>query len=70
MARKQIKYIHEGHYVAEVEIELIDSDAGWSPTMSLDDAYQLDDVREALKQGDLVTAAKNATVYEMKRIAL
>ena len=70
MARKQIKYIHEGQYVAEVEIELVDSDIGWSPTMSLEGAYHLDDVREALKQGDLATAAKNATVYEMKRIAL
>ena len=41
MARKQIKYIHEGQYVAEVEIELVDSDMGWSPTMPLEPSCQL-----------------------------
>jgi hypothetical protein len=68
--RKQIKYLHEGGYVAEVEIELTDSDTGWSPTMSLDTAYKLDDVREALRQGDLSTAAKYAIIYEMKKVAI
>ncbi|MBN4063642.1 hypothetical protein JYT79_02560 [Cardiobacterium sp. AH-315-I02] len=67
--RKQIKYIHEGRYVAEVEIELQDADVGWSPTMSLDDAYKLDDVRTSLKQGDVETASKQSIVYEMKRVA-
>ncbi len=70
MARKLIKYIHEGHYVAEVEIELVDTDTGWSPTMSLEDAYTLDDVRQALRDGDLATAAKHATIYEMKPLAM
>ena len=60
--RKQIKYIHEGHYVAEVEVELQDADSGWSPTMSLDDAYKLDDVRAYLKQGDVATAARQSVV--------
>ena len=69
MSRKQVKYIHEGRYVAEVVVELQDSDTGWSPTISLEDAYHLDDVREALRQGDLATAAKFSTVYEMKRVA-
>lgn len=69
MMRKQTKYIHEGHYVAEVEIELQDSDEGWSPTMSQDDAYKLDDVRASLKQGDVKTASRQSIVYEMKRVA-
>jgi len=68
--RKQIKYIHEGYYVAELEIELQDSDDSWSPTMSLDTAYKLDDIRDALKNNDLVTASKYATVYEMKKVAI
>jgi len=66
--RKQTKYIHEGTYVAEVEIELIDSDTSWSPTMSLETAYRLDDIRVALRQGDLSTAAKYATIFEMKKV--
>ncbi len=68
--RKQTKYLHEGAYVAEVEIELTDSDTGWSPTMSLETAYKLDDIREALSHGDLATAAKYATIYEMKKVAI
>lgn len=45
------KLIHEGQYVAEVDIELIDADEGWSPYLSLDDAQKLDDVRNALRRG-------------------
>ena len=67
---KKIKYLHEGVYVAEVEIELTDSDTSWSPTMSLETACKLDDVREALRHGDLSTAAKYATIYEMKKVVI
>ena len=48
---------HEGDYVAEVEIDLILSEEGWSPYLSLEDAYKLDDVREALRRGDVKSAA-------------
>ena len=67
--RKQTKFLHEGNYVAQVEIELVDSSTGWFPSMSLDTAYILDDIRLALRQGDIQTAAKYATVFEMKKIA-
>ena len=43
--RKHIKLIHEGEYVAKVDIELIDIDIGWPPYLSLEDAQKLDDVR-------------------------
>ena len=36
--RQHKKLVHEGQYVAEVEIELIDTDEGWSPYLSVDDA--------------------------------
>ena len=67
--RQQTKFLHEGNYVAQVEIELVDSNTGWSPTMSLDTAYRLDDIRLALLQCDIKTASKYATVFEMKQIA-
>jgi len=67
--RKQTKFLHEGNYVAQVEIELIDSNNSWSPTMTLETAYLLDDIRLALRQDDIKTAAKYATVFEMKKIA-
>src|SRR4051812_18270750 len=42
MTRKSIKLIHEGKYAAEVPVELIEDEAGWSPYLSLDDARKLD----------------------------
>ncbi len=45
--RRHTKLVREGLYAAEVEIELIETDDGWSPYLSLDDAYKLDNVREA-----------------------
>lgn len=47
--RKKTKYGHEGSYVAEVEVEILDEEGGWSPYLSVEDAGRLDDVREALR---------------------
>ena len=58
--RKTNKLVHEGQYVAEMEVELTITDEGWSPYLSLDDAYRLDDVRQALRDGDLRRAAQLA----------
>ena len=33
--RKMTKIVHEGEYVAEVVVDLIDTDEGWSPYLSL-----------------------------------
>ena len=66
--RTHTKLLHEGKYVAEVEIEVTDSCEGWSPTMSLDDALRLDDVREALRRGDIAAAERMGRVYELVRV--
>jgi len=63
------KIVHKGDYVAQVDVELIYTDEGWSPYLSMEDAYKLDDVREALKQGDLEAAAKLGRVYRLTRVA-
>ena len=68
--KQQTKLVHEGDYVAEIDVELIYTDEGWSPYLSLDDAQKLDDVREALRKGDLKTASQQARVYSLTRIAL
>ncbi len=65
--RRQIKYIHEGQYVAEVEIELIITVEEWSPYLSLQDAYKLDDVREALRRGELRTNAIELAVGHLEK---
>ena len=67
---RRIKYIHEGDYVAEVIVELIEADDEWAPYLSLQDAYKLDDVRDALRRGDLKMAARNARVFMMQPIAV
>lgn len=38
------KYIREGEYVAEVEVELVDDESAWTPYLSVEDARKLDDV--------------------------
>jgi hypothetical protein len=68
--RHQTKLIHERGYVAEVDIDLIDADEGWSPYLSLDDAQKLDDVREALRREDLKAASRLARVYILTPVAV
>ena len=68
--RPRTKLVQEGQYVAEVDIELIDSNDGWSPYLSLDDSYKLDDVRMALKKGDLKTASRLAHVFNLVPVAV
>lgn len=55
--------------MAQVDVELLYADEGWSPYLSLEDAYRLDDVREALKRGDLKAASKLGRVYKLTRVA-
>jgi hypothetical protein len=66
--RKHTKFVHEGKYVAEVDIEIIDTADGWSPYLSLDDALKIDDLRYALKKEDISAANKIARVYELTRV--
>lgn len=60
-----VKLIHEGDYVAQVEVELIYTGEGWSPYLSLEDAQKLDDVRVLLQQGDIELAAQSARIYKL-----
>jgi hypothetical protein len=55
--------------VAEVDVETIFTDDGWSPYLSVEDAYKLDDVRGALRRGDLKAATQIARVYSLTPVA-
>lgn len=68
--RRYTKIIHEDKYVALVDVEMIYSEEGWSPYISLDDAYKLDDIRETLKRGDVKTAAKLARIYTLTPVSV
>ena len=69
MKRKSTEFVHEGKYAAEVPVELIDEEGGWSPYLSLNDAKKLETVRLALKRGDVATAAKYGRVFELLPIS-
>ena len=68
--RTRVKYVHVGKYVAEVDVELLDDETEWSPYLSIEDAYKLDDVRDALRRGDLTAAAKLARVFALQPVAV
>ena len=67
--RKTMRFVHEGRYAAEVEIELMEDDHEWSPYLSASDAKKLDMVRSALRLGDLKAAARHGRVYELTPVA-
>jgi hypothetical protein len=68
--RKQLKSIREGNYLAEVSVELIETNEGWTPYLSLDDAYKLDDIRAALRNKDLDKAKQLAKIYTLQPVAV
>jgi hypothetical protein len=67
--RRHVKFVHEGRFVAEVQVDLVESEDSWALYLSLEDAYRLDDVREALRHGDIKTAAKFGRIYGPKPLA-
>lgn len=67
--RRRVKLVREGQYIAEVDVELIEDDTGWSPYLSPQDAYKLDDVRDALRRRDIKAAANLARIFELRQVA-
>ena len=67
MSTKSTKrLVREGEFVAEVEVTLVEAEGGWTPSLSLEDAYRLDDVRDALRAGDVKRASRLASrVYRL-----
>ena len=55
------RLVREGDLVAEVDVELVEGEGGWAPYLSLEDAYRLDDVREALRAGNVKRASQLAS---------
>ncbi len=64
------KLVHEGKYAAEVEVELIEDENGWGPYLSVTDAQKLDNVRDALRRGDIKSAARLSRVFSLTPIAV
>ncbi len=64
------KIIHQGQYAAEVDVQLIEADEGWSPYLFLEDVERLDEVRKALLREDIKRATELARVFELTPVRL
>ena len=69
MTRTRVELVREGKYAAEVSVELIEEEGGWSPYLSLDGARKLDSVKLALRRGDIAEASKYGPVFELMPIS-
>ena len=68
--RHHTKMVREGRYVAEVDVELMEMEGDWSPYLSLEDAYKLDDIRDALRQDDIPRASRLARLFTLTPVAV
>jgi len=68
--RRQTRFIHEGQYAAEVEVDLLETEEGWPLYVSLVDADKLDEVRAALRRGDLHRAGQLARLFKLTPITV
>ncbi len=69
--RHTTKLVHEGAYVADVDVTVFGSDTeGWAPYLSLEDAQKLDKIRVLLRDGDLKTASQLARVYRLMPVTV
>lgn len=66
MTRRKIKYVHEGRYVTEVQVGLIEDECDGSPCLSVDDACRLDNMRAPLRRGGLASASRPGRIYELR----
>jgi hypothetical protein len=65
-AKSSKRLVREGNLAAEVDVTLVEADSGWTPYLSIEDAYKLDDVRDALRAGDVKRASRLASrVYRL-----
>jgi hypothetical protein len=65
MSRRITKLVREGKFAAEISVELIEDETGWSPYLSLDGVNRLDAARLALRDGDLGRASQYGRVFEL-----
>jgi hypothetical protein len=72
MRRTMTKLVHESGYAAEVEVEVefIYDDDSWSPCLAPADIKKLEDVRLALRSGDIAAATANARVCKLTPLSV
>jgi hypothetical protein len=66
------RLIEENGYIAKVPVTLIyesDDPTNWGPYLSAGDALKLDEVRSALRRGDIQAAARHGEIFELTKVA-
>ena len=64
--KRRTELVREGDYVAEVGVALIEDGSAWASYLTVVDASKLDEVRDALRAGDLDRASRLADrVYKL-----
>ena len=69
--RSVLRFVRCGAFSAEVNVEIFEDARSWAPYLSLEDAYKLDDVRDALRAGDVDRASQLAErVYRLTPVGV
>ena len=64
--KSSTRLVREGSLAAEVDITLVEAEGRVDPYLSIEDAYKLDDVRDALRASDVRRASRLASrVYRL-----
>ena len=63
---KDVEQVTQGEYIAYVDVELIYRDGdSWGPYYSPTEIKKLDEVRLALRRGDIETASRYGKVFRL-----
>jgi hypothetical protein len=65
MTKKQVRFVHEGRYAAEITVDVTEVEGGWAPYLSFEDVTRLADAKAALRRGDVAAAAQFGRVFEL-----
>ena len=69
--RSVLRFVRCGAFAADVNVEIFEDARSWAPYLSLEDAYKLDDVRDALRAGDVDRASRLAErVYRLTPVGV
>lgn len=68
MSRTTTRFVRAGELAAELEVELIEDDTGWSPYVSPEEVRKIAALRGALERGDIARASELGRVYRLTPI--
>jgi len=61
--------VRVGESVSEMEVEMMETDEGWSPYLSLEDAYKLYDICAALRRDEIRVVDRLVYAYTLTPVA-